>query len=98
MSEIQANKTVVVDNPQGLHARPAYLLAQMAEQFKSQVELIKDGERIDAKSILSILTLGAAEGTEITVEAKGEDAETAVEALCRLIEEGFPENDAEPAA
>ena len=59
MSSVAASKTVVVNNPQVLHARPAYLLAQAAEQFQSKVELIKDGERVDGKSILSILTLGA---------------------------------------
>ena len=50
MPSPSASKTVVVSNPQGLHARPAYLLARAAEQFQSKVELIKDGERVDGDS------------------------------------------------
>lgn len=93
MSSPSASKTVVVNNPQGLHARPAYLLAQAAEQFQSKVELIKDGERVDGKSILSILTLGAGRGSSIDIETSGPDASEAVVAMASLIEGGFPESD-----
>ena len=93
MSSPSASKTVVVNNPQGLHARPAYLLAQAAEQFQSKVELIKDGERVDGKSILSILTLGAGRGSSIDIETSGPDAFEAVVAMASLIEGGFPESD-----
>ncbi len=95
MTSPSASKTVVVSNPQGLHARPAYLLAQAAEQFQSKVELIKDGERVDGKSILSILTLGAGKGSSIDIEATGPDASEALTAMAALIESGFPEGDAE---
>ena len=93
MSSVSASKTVVVNNPQGLHARPAYLLAQAAEQFQSKVELIKDGERVDGKSILSILTLGAGRGSSSDIETSGPDASEAVVAMASLIEGGFPESD-----
>ena len=82
-------KTVVISNPQGLHARPAELLVRLAIQFESDVEVIRDGQRVDAKSILNVLTLGASQGTEITLQAQGVDAQEAVEALARLIESEF---------
>lgn len=82
-------KTVVISNPQGLHARPAELLVRLAMQFESDVEVIRDGLCVDAKSILNVLTLGAGQGTEITLQAQGADAQEAVEAIVRLIESEF---------
>ena len=82
-------KTVVISNPQGLHARPAELLVRLAIQFESDVEVIRDGQRVDAKSILNVLTLGAVQGTEVTLQAQGADAQDAVEAIVRLIESEF---------
>lgn len=82
-------KTVVISNPQGLHARPAELFARLALQFESEIEVIRDSLRVDAKSILHVLTLGAAQGTELILQAKGEDAEDALEALARLVESNF---------
>jgi phosphotransferase system HPr (HPr) family protein len=81
---------VTVGNAQGLHARPADLFARMANSFDSQVEVIKDGQRADGKSILEILTLAATHGSLLTIEARGVDAWEAVEALARLIEEEVP--------
>lgn len=86
MSEESARADVVVSNPHGLHLRPAYLLAGVAEKFHSKVELIKDGERVDAKSILSIAGLGAECGTKLQIAAKGADAQAAVKALLDLFE------------
>ncbi len=84
-----AEKTVVISNPQGLHARPAEMFARLALQFESTIEVIRENHRIDAKSILHILTLGAAQGTELTLHAQGEDAEAALGALVRLVESDF---------
>ncbi len=89
MSNSRATRTVVIGNPEGLHARPAQLLARTALEYKSQVELVNGTMRVDAKSILHVLTLGAQQGTQLTIEANGEDAEHAVEALERLITSGF---------
>ncbi len=89
MQSPYVQKTVVISNPQGLHARPAELLVRLAMQFESDVEVIRDGQRVDAKSILNVLTLGAGQGTEITLQAQGTDAQEAVEALVRLIESEF---------
>ena len=92
MSSPSAQNTVVIGNPQGLHARPAELMARLALKFESEVELIRDGQSVDAKSILHLLTLGARQGSEITLYARGADAREAIEALTRLVESDF-END-----
>lgn len=93
MSDSTISATVKIQNAQGLHMRPAYLLAETAAKFDSKIELIKDDLRIDGKSVLSIMTLGAAQGSEVSVEATGPDASDAVETLQSLITSGFPEED-----
>jgi phosphocarrier protein len=93
MPEPVATRTVTVNNPQGLHARPAELLARRALDFESQIEVIKEDLRVDAKSILHILTLGASQGTELVLEARGADAEQAVEALVAVINSNFAESE-----
>ena len=70
--------------------RPAYLFAETAAQFDSKIELVKDEIRIDGKSVLSILTLGATQGTQVQLEATGEDAENAISTLEGLLNSGFP--------
>jgi phosphocarrier protein len=90
MSSTSATAKVTIQNPQGLHMRPAYLFAETASKFESQVELIKEDVRINGKSVLDILTLGAAQGTEILLEATGDDAHAAIETLEQLVVSGFP--------
>ena len=70
--------------------RPAYLLAETASKFDCEIELVKDDIRVDGKSVLGILTLGAAQGADVTVEADGDDAEDAVATLKSLLQSGFP--------
>jgi phosphocarrier protein HPr len=82
-------KVVVIRNAEGMHARPATLLARLAMRYQSTIELICEGQRVDAKSILHLLTLGAVQGTELTVEAQGADAEEALDAIVRLVESDF---------
>ena len=77
---------VVVANRQGLHARPADIFAKKAAQFDSKIEVVKDGQRVDGKSILGVLTLVAEQGTELSIEASGHDAQEAILALVELIE------------
>jgi phosphocarrier protein HPr len=89
MNEIRATRTIVVNNPQGLHARPAELFATLAMQFDATIEVVKDDQRADAKSILNILTLAVVAGTELKLEAVGSDAEAALDALVRLVEDDF---------
>ena len=94
MSHATAQRQVVITNPQGFHARPAHLFVKLASQFQSKVRIIKGNEVIDGKSILDLLTLGAGNGTKLSLEAVGDDAEAALEALARLIESGFGDQDA----
>ena len=93
MTQITASRTVTVVNPQGLHARPVDLFVKLAVQFKSKIEVVKAGVRVDGKSILSVLTLAAEQGTQLSIEATGHDAEEALEALTGLIESGFAEEE-----
>ena len=86
-------KTVVVSNPQGLHARPAELFSRLALQFEADIEVVRDDLRIDAKSILNVLTLGAAQGATLVIEARGADAGKALDALERLVVSDFKTGD-----
>jgi phosphocarrier protein HPr len=92
MSDGTLNRTVVVTNPQGLHARPADMFVKLASKFQAKIEVVKDGERVDGKSILAILTLAAVEGTYLHIEATGPDAASALEALAELVVRDFDEN------
>ena len=91
MSTPPVQREVVIVNPHGLHARPAEKLARTALGFESRVEILRGNERVDAKSILHLLTMGATQGTELIIEAHGRDAAEAVEALAKLVENGFAE-------
>lgn len=70
--------------------RPAYLFVSTASRFQSKIEVVKDDIRIDGKSVLDILTLGATQGTQVSVEATGSDAQLAILALEELVVSGFP--------
>jgi phosphotransferase system HPr (HPr) family protein len=83
------SRVVVIQNEQGLHARPAEMFARTALRFESQVEVIRGDRRVDGKSIIDLLTMGATQGTELIVEANGKDAAEAVEALATLVDSGF---------
>ena len=91
MSNAPLNRMVKVRNSQGLHARPADLLVRTASQFESTLRIAKGGEWVDCKSILSLLTLGAAQGTELAVSAQGPDASAAIQAIVDLFDAGFHE-------
>jgi len=94
MSDMATGR-VCITNPQGLHLRPADMFARTASQFESTIEVIKDGQRVDGKSILSIVTLVAEQGTELAIEAKGPDAQRALRVLVALVENGFEEESQE---
>jgi phosphocarrier protein HPr len=86
-----ATRSVTVINPQGFHARPAHLFVKLAASFPCHIEIVKGNEVINGKSILDLLTLGAGNGTTLTLKACGPDADAAVNALAKLIESGFGE-------
>ena len=95
MASDSTTRRVTVRNPQGLHARPAHTLVSLANRYESEIQIIRDGESADAKSILAILTLAAEEGTQLTIKAIGEDAGAALDALSDLFAQGFGENGSE---
>lgn len=90
-------RIVIVSNAQGLHMRPADLLVRAAGRFQSQIEVEKDGHSVDCKSIMGILTLGAAQGVSLRLRATGVDAEEALKCLAELFAEGFSESDSDVA-
>ncbi len=79
-------------NRLGLHARAAAKLVHLASGFESKVQLVKDDEEVDAKSILGILLLAAAQGSHVTIRCSGADEEQACKAIVSLIEERFGED------
>ena len=85
------HKTTTIKNRAGIHARPAALIVQTASQFESNIYLEKESEKISAKSIMGIITLGASYKTEIIVSAEGSDESEAVEAITNLFEKKFEE-------
>ncbi|MBQ6675300.1 MAG: HPr family phosphocarrier protein [Ruminococcus sp.] len=85
-------KEVVVQNQVGLHARPATFFIQKANEFKSSIWIEKEERRVNAKSLLGILSLGIVGGTTIRVIADGSDEEAAVNGLVELVESGFAED------
>lgn len=95
--QVTVVKSVVVSNPQGMHARPAHLVAQAASKFQCEIHICRDTEWVDAKSILELLMLAASQGSTLQVRASGCDAQAAVDAICELIAGGFGENEASPS-
>jgi len=86
-------KKLEIRNKLGLHARAAALLVQTVNRFSAEVKISKDGQVVDARSIMGVLTLAATQGSKIQVEAKGEDAEEAVRAIEKLIAKKFHESE-----
>ena len=85
------SKEIVVQNQVGLHARPATFFIQKANEFTSGIWIAKDDRKVNAKSLLGVLSLGVTRGTSITVIAEGADEETAVNELAALVESDFAE-------
>lgn len=86
---MKVSRKVLVINDLGIHLRTAGILVQAAGQFEASIWLDRDGERANAKSIMSVLSLAACKGVELEVIAEGPDADSAVAALIDLIEAGF---------
>lgn len=82
-------KDVTVENQVGLHARPATFFIQKANEFKSSIWVEKEERRVNAKSLLGVLSLGIVGGTNIRIIADGQDEEAAVESLVKLVNSGF---------
>ena len=84
-------KDVTVENQVGLHARPATFFIQKANEYKATIWVEKEDRRVNAKSLLGVLSLGIVGGTGIRILADGSDEIEAVEALVHLVESGFQE-------
>ncbi|PTM56626.1 HPr family phosphocarrier protein [Desmospora activa] len=80
-----AEKQVTVNLKAGLHARPAALFVQEANKFSAEVFVSKENKKVNAKSIMGIMSLAVAKGTEIVISAEGDDAANAVEALAAIV-------------
>jgi phosphocarrier protein len=80
-------------NRKGLHARASAKFVQTVERFDAEVTVTRCGETVGGRSIMGLLTLAAAQGTTITVTAKGEDAEACLEGIARLLAERFGEDE-----
>ena len=85
------SRSVTVANQNGLHMRPAFLFAEAAAQFQCEIEIAKGDLKVDGKSVLSLMSLGAKHGTRLELNAHGPDAVEAIQQLSRLMESGFPE-------
>ena len=85
------SKVVTITNATGLHARPASMFVQTARKYKAKIEVVKGDARLNAKSIMGIMSGGIAQGTTVTIEADGEDEQDALDALVELVHSNFGE-------
>ena len=83
--------TAKIINKKGLHARASAKLVEAAARFSSHITVTKEGQTVDARSIMGLMMLGAGQGTPIELRAEGWDAKEALEALAALVESGFNE-------
>jgi phosphocarrier protein NPr len=93
MSLSPLNRTVLVANPEGLHARAALLVRELAQRYHARVELIKGPLRVDAVDVLQMLSLCAEQGDELVLEASGEEAQAVLDALEQLFARKFETDD-----
>lgn len=82
-------KEITVNNQVGLHARPATFFIQKANEFRSGIWIERDDRRVNAKSLLGVLSLGVTKGSSIRIIADGSDEQLAIDALCELINSDF---------
>lgn len=85
------SNNVTITHAVGLHARPATLFAQMAQNYDAEITVTFNGKTVNAKSLLSLLSLGAMQGACIAINADGDDGEDAVSALSQLVADNFGE-------
>jgi phosphocarrier protein HPr len=89
----RVKKRLEIKNRLGLHARASALLVQTINRFSCEVKISKDDQVVNGRSIIGVLTLGAAKGTKIRVEARGDDAQEALAAIKQLVENKFGEGE-----
>jgi phosphocarrier protein len=84
-------RIVEIRNRAGLHTRPAALLVKLAADFQAEIFFLRDGLRINGKSIIGVMTLAAERGAKVTIQCSGPDEQAATDAIAALIESGFGE-------
>lgn len=89
MSQEAIERSVEIVNRAGLHARPASEFVKLAGEFSAEITVEKDGIEVNGKSIMGVLMLAAEQGSSLRIQARGEDAPEAVDALCELVNAGF---------
>jgi phosphocarrier protein HPr len=87
-----ASRTVEVVNARGLHARASAKFVKAAAQFDAAIHVTRDGQTVDAQSIMGLMMLGAGPGSVLEISADGAEAEAAVDALCQLVADRFDED------
>jgi len=97
MNGAPLQQKVVISNPQGFHMRPMAAFAQLAARFESSVKVSREGQSVNGKSILDLMLLAAAQGTELTVEVTGADAKAALDALVGLLKTPTEDDSPEPS-
>ncbi len=90
-------KKVLITNPEGFHMRPATRFAVVAQTFQSEIAVIKEDQRVNGKSPMEMMLVLAMPGTELTIEASGPDADTALAALVEIVNAPAEDPDAPPA-
>jgi len=88
-----ARRTVEIINKRGLHARASAKFVKLAADFDAEVTVTRDGQSVDARSIMGLMMLGAGPGSELELSAEGTQAEEALEALCELVANRFEEDE-----
>ena len=88
-----AEAKVRIKNKMGLHARPSTQIATTASRFQADIRIVKDGQEVDAKSVLELLMLAAECGSELVITAEGDDAQEAAAAITKLVDGRFGELD-----
>ncbi len=86
-----AAKTVKVKNKTGIHARPASMLVDAAQDFESKISLVYDGQEVNAKSVMGVMSLAVTHDTRVTLKAEGPDAQEALATLEKIIDNKFGE-------
>jgi phosphocarrier protein len=86
------SRSVVIRGALGLHARPAARFVKLASSFAAEIEVTAKGITVSGRSIMGLMMLGAGDGTELALTARGPDAAAAVDALCRFVAGGFAED------
>jgi phosphotransferase system HPr (HPr) family protein len=86
---MKSERQVTIINEKGFHVRPATKFAQVAARFRARIEVVKDGETVNGKSSIDLLTLAAEPGAVLLIRAEGEDAEAAVTELSGLVQDKF---------